>query len=262
VSSVQLKTAICFFVSDFRMRMVTTPDEWTSILDLAARWNFQTIRLLAIERLARMDSPIDKIVLGRRHGITEWLPDAYEAVCKRQGPLTHEEGIRLGMEDVIKISAVRQAYGFGTPRYDPRLLSVDLPKLFELEEMHMALPPVPDDTTKPEVMSRGDHVVVESVEEPKISTSAFTIGIRDLPGSPDMKPAADRSPIRALTKMKKKKIDLRKLEEQQRQAREQEEREQEEHGREQAQREMQKQREPEERERRDRQGGGRLGFFK
>jgi hypothetical protein len=53
-------------------------------------------------------SPIDKIVLGRKHDIEEWLGDAYEAVCVRDEPLTLEDGMRLGMEDVIKISATRQ----------------------------------------------------------------------------------------------------------------------------------------------------------
>jgi hypothetical protein len=83
-------------------------DEWTSILDLAAKWKFQSIKALALKQLLPIISPIDKLVLGRRHGITGWLPDAYSAICGRKDALTLEEGLRLGMEDVIKISALRQ----------------------------------------------------------------------------------------------------------------------------------------------------------
>jgi hypothetical protein len=65
--------------------------------------------------------------------MVEWLGEAYEAVCKRKDPLTQQEGVRLGVEDVIRISAVRQIYGLTTPRYDPMLLSGDLPKIFAFD---------------------------------------------------------------------------------------------------------------------------------
>jgi hypothetical protein len=94
--------------SDFGLYTAATVEDWTSILDLAAKWNFQSIKGLAIKQLVPITSPIDKVVLGRRHSITEWLSEAYSAICERRDALTLEEGIRLGMEDVIKIAAVRQ----------------------------------------------------------------------------------------------------------------------------------------------------------
>lgn len=90
------------------MDTASTVAEWTAILDLAANWNFKSIKALAIKKLACIASPIDKIVLGRKYDIEAWLGDAYEAVCIRDEPLTLEEGNRLGMEDVINISATRQ----------------------------------------------------------------------------------------------------------------------------------------------------------
>ena len=47
-------------------------------------------------------------MLGRRFNILEWLGDAYATVCRRNEALTIEEGKLLGIEDVIKIAAIRQ----------------------------------------------------------------------------------------------------------------------------------------------------------
>lgn len=90
------------------------------------------MKLLSIHRLSFTASPIDKIVLGRRYNISEWLGGAYEAVCTRSDPLTVEEGIRLGVEDAVRIAAVRQAYGYTAVRYEPGLLPTDLPRIFGL----------------------------------------------------------------------------------------------------------------------------------
>jgi hypothetical protein len=82
--------------------------EWTSILTLAIQWDFQSVKTLAANRLSFIASPIEKIVLGRRFDMFEWLQDGYTAVCSRHEALTIEEGNLLGIEDVVKIAAVRQ----------------------------------------------------------------------------------------------------------------------------------------------------------
>ncbi|KZP10909.1 hypothetical protein FIBSPDRAFT_757464, partial [Athelia psychrophila] len=99
------------YPTDFRHPAEKTTAQWTSILHLAAKWGFESIQLLAIDNLTASAIPVDKIVLGRRYGISDWLPGAYEAVCSRADPLTIEEGMKLGMEDAIRISAARQVYG-------------------------------------------------------------------------------------------------------------------------------------------------------
>ncbi|KZP25637.1 hypothetical protein FIBSPDRAFT_667694, partial [Athelia psychrophila] len=96
------------YPSDFRRPAEKATAQWTSILHLAAKWGFENIQLLAIDNLTASAIPVDKIVLGRRYGISDWLPGAYEAVCTRADPLTIEEGVKLGMEDAIRISAARQ----------------------------------------------------------------------------------------------------------------------------------------------------------
>ena len=41
--------------------------------------------------------------------------------------------MKLGVEDVVKISAARQAYGCAKPRFEPNQLSLDLVDIFRLE---------------------------------------------------------------------------------------------------------------------------------
>ncbi|KZP11397.1 hypothetical protein FIBSPDRAFT_987902, partial [Athelia psychrophila] len=118
---------------DFRRPTDKATAQWTSILHLAAKWGFESIQLLAIDNLATSAIPVDKIVLGRRYSILDWLPAAYEAVCTRADPLTVEEGMKLGMEDAIRISAARQVYGCAKARYETKHLLEDLGDIFGLE---------------------------------------------------------------------------------------------------------------------------------
>ncbi|KZP27875.1 hypothetical protein FIBSPDRAFT_817855 [Athelia psychrophila] len=122
------------YPTDFRRPTEKTAAQWTSVLHLAAEWGFESIQLLAIDNLTATAIPIDKIVLGRRYGIADWLPGAYEAVCTRADPLTVEEGLRLGVEDIIKISSARQVYGYAKARYEAKHLSKDLGDIFGLEK--------------------------------------------------------------------------------------------------------------------------------
>ena len=71
-------------------------EDWTSILRLATKWNFLSLRELAVERLLAITSPIDKVVLGHTFDLPKWLPLAYAQLCERAKPLTTEEGKRLG----------------------------------------------------------------------------------------------------------------------------------------------------------------------
>lgn len=103
-------------------------------MHLAAKWEFENIRLLAVDNLTAHALPVDKIVLGRRYGITDWLAGAYEAVCTRADPLTMDEGIQLGVEDVVRISAARQLYGTSKALHEAKYLVGDLREIFGLDK--------------------------------------------------------------------------------------------------------------------------------
>ena len=99
-------------------------------------WGFASIRALAIKYLCVIAGPVDKVVLGRDFDVPQWLPEAYLAICDRPEPLTLDEGDRLGVKDVIRISQAREA--MRTRRVTSttqvreivgRKLSVDLPPI-------------------------------------------------------------------------------------------------------------------------------------
>ncbi|KAK7436524.1 hypothetical protein VKT23_019078 [Stygiomarasmius scandens] len=84
-----------------------TVEEWTSILDLACRWDFSSLHELAVNNLYPITSTADKIYLGHIYEVIEWLVPAYTELCTRQEPLTLEEGRKLGVDIVTSIGQVR-----------------------------------------------------------------------------------------------------------------------------------------------------------
>ena len=106
---------------------VVTLDDWTSVLRVAKRFVFDAHYRLAISRLAQVATPIDLIALAREYDIPGWLEDAYFLVCTREEALTLEEGLRLGMADVIGLSELRhriwsqssQQWGPARPSWPP-----------------------------------------------------------------------------------------------------------------------------------------------
>jgi hypothetical protein len=100
--------------ADHEHRCVDSPPlrtqaEWTSVLHLAHRWNFVKIRALAISKLAALAGPVDRVVLAHTYDIDHWLPLAYNALCARTEWLSDEEGLKLGIHDVLKIGRARAA---------------------------------------------------------------------------------------------------------------------------------------------------------
>ncbi|KAF7980525.1 hypothetical protein HWV62_37649 [Athelia sp. TMB] len=104
------------YPTDFGVYTATTVNDWTAILSLAESWSFKSIRALAIKQLNTIASVIDKIVLGRQYGIDHWLHNAYSVLCARPAALNMEEGRRLGVDDVVRISTLRQELGVGLRR--------------------------------------------------------------------------------------------------------------------------------------------------
>jgi len=87
--------------------------KWTDVLDLATRWEFDSIRALAIWELNAIPDEkiplVNRIDIGRRLGIREWLLPSYVDFITRPGPVTIEEARILGMEDVVIIFQSREA---------------------------------------------------------------------------------------------------------------------------------------------------------
>ncbi|KAJ6593327.1 hypothetical protein B0H19DRAFT_918850, partial [Mycena capillaripes] len=87
-----------------------TVEDWSTILELAHRWEFAEVKSLAIRELEKLTmSDIDRIVLYRKFAVDEsFLVPRYAALCERPELLTVEEGLQLGMEVVIPLSRARE----------------------------------------------------------------------------------------------------------------------------------------------------------
>ncbi|EIN06749.1 hypothetical protein PUNSTDRAFT_136585 [Punctularia strigosozonata HHB-11173 SS5] len=93
-----------------------TIQEWLVVLELATMWEFAGIRVRAIEALLVLPmDPVEKVTVGFQYDIKDerWLPPALKALVERPKCLTLEEGVKLGLECVIKLAQVRESYLLG-----------------------------------------------------------------------------------------------------------------------------------------------------
>ncbi|OAX40220.1 hypothetical protein K503DRAFT_687947 [Rhizopogon vinicolor AM-OR11-026] len=102
-------------------------ETWLSILHLANRWGFANVKELTVRELEKMEiEPVEKIAIYHEYTINKlFLISSYIAVCKRDKPLSFAEGMRLGMETVLRIADARERArqraaesGIRTPTFD------------------------------------------------------------------------------------------------------------------------------------------------
>lgn len=85
-----------------------TKDEWAGVLDFAHVYDAPNLRDLAATHLIHLAPSVDRIVWGREYGLSHWLLDAYVEICTRPTKLSKEEGIRLGIHEMMNIHSVRE----------------------------------------------------------------------------------------------------------------------------------------------------------
>ncbi|KAI0058444.1 hypothetical protein BV25DRAFT_1965296 [Artomyces pyxidatus] len=97
------------YPSDYNTCELTTVDEWTSVLRLATKWGFDSIRSLAVTRLEPIVSAVDKVILAHAYVfLADWALPGYTELCHRAEPLGDEEGRRLGVDDVLLVCGMRE----------------------------------------------------------------------------------------------------------------------------------------------------------
>jgi len=100
------------YPSDYSKHECETAEEWTSVIGIADRFKMHDIRRLAINQLAECAGPIDKIVLGHRYDVKEWLAPSYLALAMRPDSVTAAEGARLGVDALVRLAALQdEIYG-------------------------------------------------------------------------------------------------------------------------------------------------------
>jgi hypothetical protein len=95
---------LTFSLSVLRKEVPT--DEWCKLLVISSKLDCKEVYARAIEELTVSKSkvsPVDRIELGSKCNVTQWLPEAYADVFVRESHLTKEEGERLGLETTVKV---------------------------------------------------------------------------------------------------------------------------------------------------------------
>jgi hypothetical protein len=106
--------------------------KWISVLKVAHRFDFASVRALAIRLLTPLTTPVDKIVLAREHGVREWLAGAYRDVCVSPSLPSDAECDRLGFDTFKRVARARDTLSMFAPtaEYDVRRVVQDV---FQLE---------------------------------------------------------------------------------------------------------------------------------
>jgi hypothetical protein len=99
--------------------------KWISVLKVAHRFDFASVRALAVRQLTPLTTPVDKIVLAREYGVREWLEGAYRDVCV-------SPSLPSDAETFKKIARARDTLSMFAPTadYDVRRVVQDV---FQLE---------------------------------------------------------------------------------------------------------------------------------
>jgi tRNA A37 threonylcarbamoyladenosine biosynthesis protein TsaE len=105
-------------------------EEWESVLKLATMWHFDFIRSQSIKTLSSMElDPVDKIILGRKYYVSEWMASALNDLAKRDAALNLDDFNRLfpitGPDFILKIAQVRESLNVttGTTRHKEKCSS-------------------------------------------------------------------------------------------------------------------------------------------
>ncbi|KAI6115849.1 hypothetical protein F5141DRAFT_1187318 [Pisolithus sp. B1] len=102
-------------------------DVWLSILRLATRWGFNNVKELTVRELEKLEIEcVDKISIYHEYNISKlYLIPSYITIVKRDKPLSFTEGVKLGMETVLRVADARERArqrasesGVRTPSFD------------------------------------------------------------------------------------------------------------------------------------------------
>ena len=104
-------------------------EQWKSVLHLSTRWDFASLRKLALKSI-RPPTSHDQLVLARTYSVEEWVLPALTALCSRALPLSLDEAQQMDIEDVILVSAVREEIRGGALRID----AADIPQYVEMAQ--------------------------------------------------------------------------------------------------------------------------------
>ncbi|EMD36835.1 hypothetical protein CERSUDRAFT_114751 [Gelatoporia subvermispora B] len=86
-------------------------NDWTNLLSFSHRFFCDDIRERAIREIdayTPVIDPVDKIVLGEKYDVLEWLYPSYEALCQRRSSITLVEAAKLGLTTTALLAQARE----------------------------------------------------------------------------------------------------------------------------------------------------------
>jgi hypothetical protein len=80
--------------------------EWVAVLKLSTMWSFESIRFLAIAKLDRMITHLDRLIISRAYNVQEWVDLALKEICKRDKPFSLHEIRRMAYIDIALVAFI------------------------------------------------------------------------------------------------------------------------------------------------------------
>lgn len=81
-----------------------TKEEWTGVLKVARLWDMPVVAKVAIEKLSAMDlKAVEKIRLGKEHGVPKWLKEGYIALVDDLSIVSQKEMETLSWQTAFRV---------------------------------------------------------------------------------------------------------------------------------------------------------------
>jgi len=83
---------------------------WIELLDLSTIHQLHSARALAIRKISRTfrGRGTDKVALGRRFGVKQWLEEGLREMVQREEPFTVEDDEMVGCKTMVKLYRLRE----------------------------------------------------------------------------------------------------------------------------------------------------------
>jgi hypothetical protein len=120
-----------------------TLSDWTDVLHLATKWEFQAARATALRAIKPLASSVDLFIIGRTHGVPNWSRAGLVELLARDEDLTLQEARRMPLEEVLLIASGRRKAWGGLLRPPEEVLQVAAKLQAQLPAAAAAVGPQP-----------------------------------------------------------------------------------------------------------------------
>ncbi|PBK86983.1 hypothetical protein ARMGADRAFT_474111 [Armillaria gallica] len=88
-------------------------DAWLSVSKLSGLWRLADTRNIAISGLTTLMwkiDPVDRVILGRRYSVAQWLSSGFMDLVHRVEMVSEEEAEKIGLDTALQIQRVRETF--------------------------------------------------------------------------------------------------------------------------------------------------------